>query len=118
MKTHILCSMTFFRKARQCGKIWYSQAGYRWQYNTAHALCVLNKLGHRHKLRICNTYCFSTATVVTRTRLNVTCYAHCLSCLRFTPVLSTKHKDSIDRRHKLSNVSQYCWGIGADLRSN
>jgi hypothetical protein len=27
-------------------------------------------------LRICNTYCFSTATMVTRTRLNVTSYAH------------------------------------------
>jgi hypothetical protein len=29
--------------------------------------------------RIRNTYCFSTATRVTRTRLNVTLYAHCLS---------------------------------------
>jgi hypothetical protein len=28
-----------FRK--QCGKIWYSQTGHRWQYNTAHALCML-----------------------------------------------------------------------------
>jgi len=26
------------------------------------------------------TYCFSTATMVTRTRLNVTLYVHCLSC--------------------------------------
>ena len=30
-----------------------------------------NILHYRHTLRICNTYCFSTATVVTRTRLNV-----------------------------------------------
>ena len=30
--------------------------------------------------RICNTYCFSTATVVTRTLLSVMCYVHCLSC--------------------------------------
>ena len=29
-------------------------------------------LGYRHTLRIFNTYCFSTSTVVTRTRLNVT----------------------------------------------
>jgi len=32
-----------------------------------------------HKLRLCNTHCFSTATVVARTSLNVTLYLHCLS---------------------------------------
>jgi hypothetical protein len=26
-----------------CGKIWYSQRGQRWQHNTAHALCMLDK---------------------------------------------------------------------------
>jgi len=33
-------------------------------------------------LRICNTYYFSTATMVARTNLNVTLYLHCLSCPR------------------------------------
>jgi len=28
-----------------------------------------------------NNYCFSTATIVMRTRINVTLYVHCLSCL-------------------------------------
>jgi hypothetical protein len=32
-------------------------------------------------LRICNTYCFFTATMVTRTRLNITLYVHCLLLL-------------------------------------
>jgi len=32
-------------------------------------------------LVICNTYRFSTATVVTRTCLNVTLHVHCLSCV-------------------------------------
>ena len=32
--------------------------------------------GHRHTLRICNNYCFSMASMVTRTRLNVTLYIH------------------------------------------
>jgi len=32
---------------------------------------------------ICNTYCFSTATTVTRTLFNVTLYVHCLSCSTF-----------------------------------
>jgi hypothetical protein len=31
-------------------------------------------------LGICNTYCFSMATILTRTYLNVTLYVHCLSC--------------------------------------
>jgi len=37
----------------------------------AHALCMLGILGYKHTLRICNTYWFSNATMVTRTRLNV-----------------------------------------------
>jgi hypothetical protein len=36
------------------------------------------------KLRICNTYCFSAAKIVTRTRHNVTVYVHCLCCLNLT----------------------------------
>jgi hypothetical protein len=35
---------------------------------------------YRHTLIIFNTYCFSMARMVTRTRLNVTLYVHCLSC--------------------------------------
>jgi len=38
----------------------------------AHALWMLENWGYRHTLRICNSSCFCTATVVTRTRLNVT----------------------------------------------
>jgi hypothetical protein len=34
------------------------------------ALCVLNNQGYKHELRICNIYCFSTATMVTLTSLN------------------------------------------------
>ena len=31
----------------------------------------------------CNIYCFSTATIGSRTRLDVTLYVDCLSCLNF-----------------------------------
>jgi hypothetical protein len=34
---------------------------------------------HTHTHRICNTYCFSRTTMVTRTLLSVTLYLHCLS---------------------------------------
>jgi hypothetical protein len=52
----------------------YGRAGsHRWQYNTAHAHGTLYNYSYRHTLlRICNIYCFSTATVVTRTLVNVT----------------------------------------------
>ena len=32
----------------------------------------------KHTLRICNTHCFSTATMVARTHLTVTLHIHCL----------------------------------------
>ena len=34
-----------------------------------------------HTLKLYNTHCFPTATMVARTRLNVTLFVHCLSCL-------------------------------------
>jgi len=66
IKTHVLCSIAVFRKGfqkivyckRLCGKLWWSQRGHRWKYNTVHALCVLNMKGYRHKLRIYNTFLF------------------------------------------------------------
>jgi hypothetical protein len=42
---------------------------YRWKFNTAHALCIPDKRGYRYAMRMCNIYCFSTTTVITRTRL-------------------------------------------------
>jgi len=46
---------------------------------------------HTHTLRLCNTDCFSTATVVARTPLNVTLYVHCLSCLVSEQLSMTLH---------------------------
>ena len=66
-----LCSITFISKL--C-RLWdnveqlrYSQAGHA-VYNMAHALCMLYYYGYRHTTRICITYCFSMANIVTRTR--------------------------------------------------
>jgi hypothetical protein len=39
---------------------------------------MLDNYGHTQ--RMLNAYCFSTATVVSLSRLNVTLYVHCLSC--------------------------------------
>ena len=41
----------------------------------AHAHCMLDTKGYKQMLRICNTYCFSIATVAVRNRtiINVVC---------------------------------------------
>jgi hypothetical protein len=57
----------------------YRIAGQATDGNTAHAHCMLDNLGHKHTIRICYTYSFSTATMVTFTRLSVKVYIHCLS---------------------------------------
>jgi hypothetical protein len=41
---------------------------------------MLDNKGYRHTLGICNTYCFSMATLVAQTLLNVT-FIHTLSVL-------------------------------------
>jgi len=42
----------------------YCRAGHDIDDNMAHGLCILDTLGYKHTLTICNTYCFSTATMV------------------------------------------------------
>jgi hypothetical protein len=42
--------------------------------------CMLGTLGYIYTLKACHTCCFSTATVVARTRLNITLYVRRLSC--------------------------------------
>ena len=84
IKTHILCSVTNFRKSYL---LWdkvekYCRAGQATHDNMAHAHFMLDNCHCKHTLRMCSTFCFSTAKLVTRTRLNVTLYA-----IRYTPVL-------------------------------
>jgi len=50
-------------------------------YDSAYAHFILDTQVYRYTLKFFNTYCFSTATVVARTRLSVTLYVHCLSCV-------------------------------------
>ena len=58
----------------------YSWAGKATGDNKVHAYCKLENYAYRHRLKICNIYRFSTATMVTRTRLNVTFRCNCPSC--------------------------------------
>ena len=51
--------------------------------NIAHAHCMLDTQGYKHTLKMCNTYCCSTAMMVAQMCLNVTLYEYCLSCSVF-----------------------------------
>jgi len=72
------------------------RAGRTTNDNMVHASCMLDTWGYKHTLRICNTYCVSTATVVARKRLNVTLYVH-IACL----VMFLNHASRKSRRNKL-----------------
>ena len=52
----------------------YCRAGHATDDSMAHAHFMLDTQGYKHTLKICNTHCFSTTTLVARTRL--TLYVH------------------------------------------
>jgi hypothetical protein len=62
----------------------YSRTGHRCKYAilrpTRFTCCITNA---RHTLRIWNTFCFSTVTIVRPTHQIVTLYVHCPSCSTF-----------------------------------
>ena len=61
----------------------YSQTGHRRQFNTAYALCMLDNYGYT-RARTHSEYEIAIAchgSMVSRTHLIVTLYAHFLSCL-------------------------------------
>jgi hypothetical protein len=82
VRTRILLSVTFFSKL--C-RLWDNVENYGTARQAAgdeviwcmRFTCWITKA--TDALRICNTYCFSTPTVVTRRRLNGTLYIYCLS---------------------------------------
>ena len=66
--THFMFTYFFFfrkcKKKKYCRKL----TGHRW--HMAHVYCMLDDKGYKHSLRIslCSSYCFSTTTMVARTR--------------------------------------------------
>jgi hypothetical protein len=53
----------------------------------ARAQDMLDTEGYPLTLRICNVYCYTTATMVARTRLNITLYVHWVPCLNLLPLI-------------------------------
>jgi len=74
IKTHKPCSINRFENCGVCEMLWKSMAEpERPLMSIWYGACTLYAgYGNRHTLRICNDYCFFTATMVTRTCLNIT----------------------------------------------
>ena len=80
IKTQIICAIIFFKSCRLWNNVEkYCTARQATDDNMTHAHYMLDIYGYQNTLRICNSYCFPTATVVARTRSRVTLYVHCLS---------------------------------------
>jgi Pyruvate/2-oxoacid:ferredoxin oxidoreductase delta subunit len=86
---------------RYCRKIWWGQrdpngvtiwrirvvywiskatSTHMYAHASTHMYAHARTRVHTHTLIICNIYCFSKATIVTRKHTNVTLYVHCRSC--------------------------------------
>jgi hypothetical protein len=83
IKTHILCSVTFFsfENTAVYEIMWKNivEWGRPHTKNGARALNAGYLRLQIHTLRLCKTHCFSKTTMVARTRLSVALYVHCLS---------------------------------------
>jgi hypothetical protein len=90
---HILCPITifFFENCATYEILWkdIGVAGQSTDDNMGHVLHMPGNYSYRHTLRIYDTYCFPTATMVTRTRLNVTLYEQCQSPFNISVVSRT-----------------------------
>jgi hypothetical protein len=80
--THFVINSLFFENRAVYEIIWvyiyiYCRFGLARDDSMAHAHCMLDNWSYKNALRICNTYCFSTAKMVARTRLRLTFYVHC-----------------------------------------
>jgi len=67
-----ILSMNFIPSNLRCGMYSLIAVTIRIYEKEAHSLCMLDNWGYSHTLRACNTYSFSSAKMVSRTRLNIT----------------------------------------------
>ena len=73
IKTHVLCTVILSQESCRLrdNVEKYSRVGQATDDNKAHAHSMPNNYGYKHTLTIYNNYCFPTATMFARTRLNV-----------------------------------------------
>jgi hypothetical protein len=67
---------------------------------------------HTHTHKLCNTHCFSTATMVARTRLNVTLYVQCLACYLYKGNIMILNR--FFNKPKTGNIKRFSFGDSFD----
>ena len=82
-------------------------AGQATEDNMAHVHCMLDTSGYEYRVRISNTYCFSTATVVATTRLDGKIYVYCLLCVIIIYWKGGVRID-LEQIHKKFRVTSFC----------
>jgi len=85
LETRILCSTNFFFPRKSC-RLWeqlekYCRVGQATDDNMTLSHSILDTYGYKYTHRLCNTHGVSTTTIFAGTRLIVTAYVYCLSCL-------------------------------------
>jgi len=106
IKTHILCSIAFFRKSF---RLWdnvekFCRTGQATDDNMPHAHFTLVTQSYKQTHRIYSTYCFSAATMVARTCHIITLYLHCQPCWM---LYLTVHKVTTQRQKFNFTVQKY-----------
>jgi len=96
IKTHTSCSKCFFNRAK------YGM----WQNIVVPGRPQMTMLD---TLRICNTYCFSVATMVAQTLLNITLHINLLTCGLLTNAVSGVRTDDM--------TSLIWWSVGKTPRN-
>jgi len=88
-KTYLVKYLFFSENRVVCEWLWKNTLRLDRPHATTQSMrfeCCIN-YGYKHTIRILNTYCFSTVTVVTRTRHNVTLYVPFLSRYSIQPYI-------------------------------
>jgi len=91
-----------------------TKTAFRWQYGT----CVFHAGYLRlqtHTIRLFNTYCFTTATMVTRICFNVTLYQLCLPCFFRWLMLLHEVQEAIHRKNHAKLTNSICEQNEEDL---
>jgi hypothetical protein len=104
IKTHIWCSITFLFFRKSC-RLWdivekYCTAGQSTDDNMTDAHWMLDKLGYNQTIRICNNYCFSTATSVVQTSQEL-CYTFIDCLVNYYKVQLTSYYTYVSNFHSL-----------------
>jgi len=121
-ETHVWWPIAFF-SFRKSTPLWgkvekYCRAEQVTDDSMVHSHCMLGTQGYKNTHRLCNTHCFSTATMVKRTCLNVTHIKRTLPVLVFlttqqhhndtTAVLTLAHPPTIPANSKPFKAISSC----------